>query len=521
MNMRRTPAVLLAVLLAAGTIPSSYAADPSWNLAGGEADDYRPAGMDKIRTVVVIFPENRSFDNLWGTYPGADGVLGLKPGAFQQVDRDGKLLSSLPEIWDGISKGGPATLPGGIPNAPFAIDDPKGFNLPASVPTRDFVHRFYQNQMQINGGKNDKFVAWGDSGALVMGYYDSAKLPLSKYAQKYVLADNFFQAAFGGSFLNHQWLICACTPYYPDADKKAPGLISAVEPDGVTLSLAPDSPASAMDGKPRYLRDKGLTPDFYAVNTMQPAYQPSGNAPLADKPEYADPADPKTLPPQTAETIGDLLSAAGVSWAWYGGAWQDALDNRSHIYNHAVPNFVPHHAPFNYFANYAPGTPARAEHLKDGGLAGEKFIADVDAGRLPQVSFYKPQGNLNQHPGYSDVLTGDQHIAEVLAHLEKSPQWPDMLVIVTYDENGGIWDHAAPPKGDRWGPGTRIPALIISPHARQGFIDHTPYDTTSVLRFITKRFNLPSLPGLTGRDAGLKQNGFRRPGDLTNALKLD
>ncbi len=96
-----------------------------------------------------------------------------------------------------------------------------------------------------------------------------------------------------------------------------------------------------------------------------------------------------------------------------------------------------------------------------------------------------------------------------------------MLVVVTYDENGGFWDHAAPPKGDRWGPGTRIPALIVSPYAKPGFVDHAPYDTTSVLRFITKRFDLPKLPGLTGRDAGLKQNGFRRPGDLTNALKLD
>jgi phospholipase C len=276
-----------------------------------------------------------------------------------------------------------------------------------------------------------------------------------------------------------------------------------------------------MDGKPAFARDKALTPDFYAVNTIQPPYQPSGAPPAADKPEYADPSAHGVLPPLTEQTIGDLLSAAKVSWAWYAGAWQDALDNHAHVYNKSVPNFQPHHAPLNYFAAYAPGTPARAEHLKDGGMDGAAFVADIDAGKLPQVSFYKPQGNLNAHPGYTDALSGERHIADLLAHLEKSPQWKGMLVIVTYDENGGLWDHAAPPKGGRWGPGSRVPALIVSPFARAGFVDHAPYDTTSILRFITRRFDLPALPGLGARDAALKENGLRAPGDLTGALKLD
>jgi acid phosphatase len=93
-----------------------------------------------------------------------------------------------------------------------------------------------------------------------------------------------------------------------------------------------------------------------------------------------------------------------------------------------------------------------------------------------------------------------------------------MVVVVTYDENGGFWDHVAPPKGDRWGPGTRIPALIISPYAKKGFVDHTQYDTTSILRFITKRFGLPELPGLKSRDDALVANGGKAMGDLTAAL---
>lgn len=86
----------------------------------------------------------------------------------------------------------------------------------------------------------------------------------------------------------------------------------------------------------------------------------------------------------------------------------------------------------------APGTKERTKHLKDGGLGGAEFIKAIDASALEQVAFYKPQGNLNQHPGYADVQSGDAHIADVVAHLQKSPQWKQMVVIVTYDENGGF-----------------------------------------------------------------------------------
>ena len=94
-----------------------------------------------------------------------------------------------------------------------------------------------------------------------------------------------------------------------------------------------------------------------------------------------------------------------------------------------------------------------------------------------------------------------------------------MVVIVTYDENGGFWDHAAPPKGDRFGPGTRIPALIVSPFAKKGFVDHTLYDTTSILRLITERFDLPELPGLRQRAEAIAAGGHQL-GDLTGALDL-
>jgi phospholipase C len=483
-----------------------------------------PTGIGQIETVVVIYAENRAFDNLYGGFPGADGLQNVGEASPPQRDRDGSVLSELPPIWGGLTAAGATPVvtqaqTEHLPNRPFAIDDPNGFNTPLGVITRDLWHLFYQNQMQINGGRNDKFVAYADSGALVMGHYDSAKLPLWDVARKYVLADNFFQGAFGGSFLNHFMLACACVPVYPNADKSpAKDQIAVVNPDGVSLTLAGNSPASAIDGIPKFVNFGLITPDFFAVNTMQPPYQPSANKPApGGDPTLANPEAPNTLPPQHDITVGDLLTLKGVSWAWYAGAWQYALDGGRGT---PVPNFQFHHQPFNYFVQYAPGTAARAEHLRDGGMSGAAFIKAIDEGKLPQVAFYKPQGNLNEHAGYADVLAGDRHIAEVIAHLERSPQWAHMLVVVSYDENGGFWDHVAPPKGDRWGPGSRVPTMIVSPFAKKGYVDHTLYDTTSILRFITRRFGLPVLQGLVARDAALRAHGEPPLGDLSAALQF-
>jgi len=162
-----------------------------------------------------------------------------------------------------------------------------------------------------------------------------------------------------------------------------------------------------------------------------------------------------------------------------------------------------HHQPYAYFKNHAAGTPGRAAHLKDEA----DMMAAIEAGTLPSVSFYKPLGPENEHPGYADIATGDRKIADLLRRIEASRLWPSIAVIVTYDEYGGFWDHVPPPKGDRWGPGTRVPAIVVSPFAKQGFVDHTAYDTTSILKFISVRFGLAPLGP---RDA--------KANDLTNAF---
>lgn len=491
-----------------------------------------------VKNVVVIYLENRSFNNLFADFPGlASPLSSLAPEAVQQKDRDGSVLPSLPKIWGGMVPGR-QNLGGkeyivkeddiqGLPNAPWKLKDAEGKPLPEGLVTRDLTHQFYHNQMQINGGRNDGFVAWGDSGALVMGHYGEAhkNLGLWQIAREFTLCDNFFMAAFGGSYLNHQFLISGRTPEFFDAAStpaKSKIAVLADGPTGTRLALEPDSPKSALEGKPKYVRNGAITPDGYAVNTMAPPYQPSWVKPALDgHPMLADPHNPSTLPPQTYKTIGDLLSEKSVSWAWYGGAWQAALDGRGQGQR---PNFQHHHQPFNYFKQFAPGTKARAEHLRDGGLGdspiSNRFIADVVAGKLPAVSFYKPQGNLNLHAGYSDIESGDAHVANVIEHLKKSPQWKDMVVVITFDENGGWWDHVAPPQGDRWGPGSRIPAIVVSPHAKRGAVDHNFYDTTSILRFITRLHGLPLLEGLAARNAAFAARGARPPGDLSATLRF-
>lgn len=494
-----------------------------------------------IDTVVVIYAENRSFNNLFADFPGLQRPLAeLSPAKAVQRDRDGQVLDRLPPIWGGMVQHeqvvehrtyhiGEKDLPPQA-NAPFALTTQDGDPLPHGVVTRDLVHAFYQNQMQINGGVNDQFVAWGDSGALVMGHYGDAavNLRLWRLAQQYTLCDNFFMGAFGGSFLNHQYLIAAQPPVYPDADTSPAGVVIAEvegdDPKGARLKPLADSPASALDGRPRF-GPSTLTPDFWAVNTMAPPYAPSWSRDKSD-PDLADPSQPMTLVPQVHATIGDRLSAKGVEWAWYAGAWNAALSGGKdeEVLFPAKPNFQAHHQPLNYFASFAPGQAERAKRLRDGGLGDSRrtnhFLADAAAGRLPAVTFYKPQGDLNMHAGYSDVDAGDRHIARAIDALKSGPQWDRMLVIITFDENGGWWDHVAPPQGDRWGPGTRIPALMVSRHAKKGHVDHTLYDTGSIQRFLNRRFGLEPLPGVVARDRAMIAAGGVAPGDLTAALAL-
>ena len=475
------------------------------------------SSLAKIKHVLVIYAENRSFDHLYGLFPGANGIANATDEQKIQRGHDGQPLPFLP-LWRGCEANSPGTT---VPNGPFRIDLPP-FNCGVEQMPPSPIHAYFHNREQINGGRNDRFVATTNVGGWTMGHIDGSKLKLWQWATEFTLADNFYMGAFGGSFLNHQYLVCACAPTFPDA----PPEIRVILENGHLRKKEGWKPVTEAP-TPFEVDPRGgqVTSDGYAVNTTQPWYQPSGVAPTPDgDPTLAHPkGDPRSgppMPPQTARTIADALSDKGVDWAWYSGAWRAAeaeggkpLNARKVIYKSdpGSPNFQPHHQPLNYYERFKPGSTDRAKYLRDG----DDLTAAIANSTLPQVAFYKPAGADTQHPSYTTLARGDAHIDHLLTLLRANQKlWSETLVIVTYDENGGFWDHAAPPSGegwgDAWGPGTRIPAILIGPFAKKGHIDHTSYDTGSILKFLTRRFALEPLPGVRARI-----------GDLTAALSLE
>jgi phospholipase C len=496
--------------------------------------------LSKINHIVVIYEENHSFDNLYG---GWEGVNGLATAAAAQhatqVDEAGTPFDCL--LQNDVNLTSPPLsvtctdaahgIASHFTNNPFSIEaylpkdartcpqpgvfapnglTPSPSNLPGGC-TRDIVHRFYQEQYQLNDGAQNRYTTGSDAVGLTQGYYDTKALPIYQYLHSgdhphYAIADDFFQSAFGGSFLNHQWLIAAASPIWPGAPVANHSIIDSngmptayplYTPTGPTLDrqLTQVCPSAVPN---RACGD-------YAVNTIQPAYQPFKGTPQ--------------LPPQNGATIGDRLSEAQVSWAWYSGGWSNAdgdvgapgwtngtvpgvcadPDSSPNPVWPYCPNkvFQYHHQPFNYYANYAPGTAGRT-HLRDEQEMIDRISSSTSRCNLDSVSFDKPIGLENEHPGYTSESRGSDHLVDLLKAIEASACAKDTMVIVTYDEFGGQWDHVPPPgqggtagPHDLWGPGTRIPALIVSPFLRGNeVIDHTQYDTTSIMSTIEERYTL-------------------------------
>ena len=549
-NLKPSPIAAAAVL----ALTSSLVA---------HAEDGRHA-LDRIKHIVVVYQENHSFDNLYGGWERVNGVrhahvpqvsqVGAAFGCLKQNDVN---LTSppLPVTCTDIASGTTSDFG----NVPFKIDSfiaatdttcpapgtfapngvLKGGGLAGGC-TKDIVHRYYQEQYQIDGGKMDRYVTGSDAVGLAMGYYDTRKLPIYAYLHSpghpnYVVADNFFQAAFGGSFLNHQWLVAARTPEWIAAvnDGSATDLHSVVDANGMPNNYALyASPAgttvkdqaltaSCNPGPGRGPTPVGVVCGDFAINTIQPFAWP-----------YAPgTAVARRLPALTTPTIGDRLTGAGVDWAWYSGGWANAegdttqpgytngsgstCSDANAIAGSTWPKcpdklFQFHHQAFNYFANYAPGAAARSAHLRDEA----EFLqlaqtSDQHKCQLKAVSFVKPLGAENEHPGYASESAGSDHLVNLIKAVQGSACAKDTMIIVTYDEFGGQADHVPPPavgnlKGayDQWGPGTRVPALVIAPHLRSRFgVDSAVHDTTSILATIERRFKLQALGS---RDAAVE-----------------
>src|SRR3954467_11954733 len=287
----------------------------------------RPDALQRIKHIVVVYEENHSFDNLYGGWEGVEGLTAADAAHTTQVDQNGRPFGCL--LQNDVNLAPPAlpatctdgAIASAFPNRPFTIDQfiaptdttcpapgvfaangvLKGSGEPGGC-TRDLVHRFYNEQYQIDGGRQDRYVAGSDAVGLTMGHYDTRQLPIYQYlhsegAPNYVIADHFFQAAFGGSFLNHQYLVAARAPIDTDPTQLsgAGDLHSVVDANGFPTTYPQYTPTTPGVHDRQLTQACGPTANpavkcgDYAVNTMQPANAPRGGGavlPLVDSSTY-------------------------------------------------------------------------------------------------------------------------------------------------------------------------------------------------------------------------------------------
>lgn len=358
-------AALILTTCSGGTIHSRFAAnDPT-----------------AIQHTVFIIKENRSFDNYFGDFPGADGAT-----------------------WGMTSKGQQ------VPLVHTADSDPA-----------QLCNGWDCSLLAMDNGKMDKFDLAFNMGAY--GRITEEDIPnYWAYARRFVLADRFFTSVHGPSFPNHLFTIAP----------QAGGLMDNAGGGGGTNC----------DGTP---------------GGMAPVMDDNGNVTL-----HSSCFDFQTLP--------DQLDAAGTSWRYYGEGG-GILSTIRHIRN------SPH-----WYEKFAePG----------------QFEVDAAAGKLPAVSWLLPPWGWGEHPPESACL-GENWTTHVLNTIMSGPDWNTTAVFVMWDDFGGYYDHVPPPQVDRYGFGPRAPMLIISPFAKPGYISHTVYEQSSMLKFVERRYHLGAL---TARDA--------------------
>ncbi|HEU0157441.1 MAG TPA: alkaline phosphatase family protein [Stellaceae bacterium] len=472
-----------SALVVPGLIRPLRAAAPTPDLTGLR---------DKIDHIVVIFQENRSFDHYFGAYKPANG------GAVANLlDKEG----NIDVRFTGLQKnaaGAPykyLPAPYAVPGFAGALLDNRPFHLAPYIPAGanvlwDPQHHFFRMWAQMDNGAMDRFVALALAGkhelmgegpptdpvrqmfaqstpsGAVVGFYDRSDLPdYHHLADEYVLLDHFFQAMSGGSTGNALYLVAARSAVRMNPPPKRVG------------SLDPP------------IFDKPYDKTGVMINDLPPVNGPTEvfMGPF----DLSPPPDEQTYP-----NIGDRLNAAGLDWAWYNEGWNAvkpwALKTAfgpgdGSIVVDSPWMYLSHHNPFQYYPSWFANV--KAGHIRDA----EDFFEDLKAGKLPRVSFIKATGGHDEHPANSAPRWGEAWVVRLLKALGASRHWSRSAAIVTYDEGGGLWDHVAPPHPDAYGCGTRVPAMLIGPWSRRGYIDHHIADTTSVLALIEARFGLAPL----------------------------
>jgi phospholipase C len=275
----------------------------------------------------------------------------------------------------------------------------------------DLPHGRTQYVRVWDNGKMDKYAYY--NGSLSMGFYDNTISGIDKLwglADQYALADNFFASAMAAAPAMQLYMVAAA--------------------------------------------------DNNTTASLQPYYGPCNTA------------DSRSTP-YTFRNVGNQLSSAGKSWAWY-----------SENYGKCGGGYLPKQNPFQYFTStYNSG------NIKD--LS--SFYSSLTAGSLPAVSFIHPNPGHSMHPGSGSVTTAANWLAGVVQKVQDSSTWPSTAILITWDESGGWWDHASPPQVDAQGFGARVPLIVISPYAKRGYVSHVQLDHASILRFIQWNFGLSSL----------------------------
>ena len=393
---RRCTTLLLARLLV--ILPLMVCTSSAQGSADSTADVPPPAGLKKINHIIWIMQENRTFDNYFGTFPGADGIP-------------------------------PSTC---LAKSPGSTDCVAPFHMPNLFPTCDLPHEWEHAHAAYDNGRMDAFV-WVEGTPYTMGYLDNRDIPnYWEYARKYTLADAFFSSQMSESLTNHLYMVSA----------QSGGLMGSVETVEEVEKIRDDPGGFSFEAIVNLLNKGGVSWKYY-VETMPPT------------------ADEK-MPP-------DIL--------WY--------------LLHPDPKQFSLWNPLPAFKSVRENPVSWASLVEL-----DQYFQDLEKGTLPQVSWIVPAFDDSEHPP-APVAQGMWYVTKIINALMKSPYWKDSVIFLTWDDYGGFYDHVPPPELDAFGTGLRVPALIISPYAKSGYVSHIPYDFTSILRLAEKRF---ALPNLTARD---------------------
>ena len=433
---------------------------------------------------------------------------------------------------------------GALPNGPFVL---KGPNISDDDYTGDMTHRFYQAWQQqdcsiANATKDNPTGCLLDLFLFVMatysppnfatltgnfsegnemGFYDAEQEQaslLKELADRFTLSDNYHQAFLGGTGANHFMFGTGDAGFWSDGNGNPmtpPSNIANPNPKAGTINVYiadnnfsdcsdPTQPGVApivdyLASLPYHPASNCAAGHYYMLDNTNPGYLPNGS-PV--------PAVQGALPPSPVKTSGDALDAKKISWAYFGGSYNDAviLANEAVAANPSNPSLTmaalndPAHAlgvtycqicnPFQYAASIMGVPSERTAHIQDT----SDLIADIQNDTLPAVSIGKPDGLLDGHPQSSKLDLFEAYVENVLATLEKNPRLKaTTAVFITWDEAGGYWDSGFVQIFDYFGDGTRLPLLVLSPYSAGGKIDHAYADHVSLLKFIERNWHLPPL----------------------------